>query len=49
MTAGPFVAVIPGLNDERFTNVESISKKGGYPVRVYECPNCHLVELYHED
>lgn len=48
MTAGKIMAIIPGMNDERFVNVEAISEKGGYPVQVYECPRCHLVELYHE-
>jgi hypothetical protein len=49
MTAGKIVAIIPGMNDEHFVNVKAVSETGGYPVRVYECPRCHLIELYHED
>jgi hypothetical protein len=46
MNAAPVVAVIPAMNDERFGNVEKISKAAGFPVQVYECPQCHLVEFY---
>ena len=46
MNAARVIGIIPAMNDERFTNIEKISKTGGFPVQVYECPQCHLVELY---
>jgi hypothetical protein len=49
MTAGVMKAIIPGMMDERFVKVKPISDSAGYPVSVYECPRCHLIELYHED
>jgi hypothetical protein len=46
MNAAPVIVVIPAMNDERFVNVKKISETAGLPVEAYECPLCHLVELY---
>jgi hypothetical protein len=43
MNATPVVSIIPAMSDERFVNV-----KCGLPIQAYECPQCHLVELYRE-
>jgi hypothetical protein len=46
MNASPVIAIIPAMIDENFINVKKISDRGGLPVQAYECPECHLVELY---
>lgn len=38
----PFI--IPALVD---SGEAPISNRLGGPVQIYECPQCHLVELYH--
>ena len=45
MTKTEHVFMIPQLSE----NMEGapISSRLGAPVQAYECPNCHLVELYH--
>jgi hypothetical protein len=43
MTKTDRVFIIPQLGDKG----EAISSHLGASVQVYECPNCHLVELYH--
>jgi hypothetical protein len=48
MTAGEVMAIIPLMMNPKFVNVKAISETTGYPVRVYECPHCHSVELNHE-
>ncbi len=49
MSATAVIGIIPAMNDERFGNIEKISRTAGFPVRVYECPQCHLVELYRQE
>ena len=41
------LGIIPAMLDDRFTS-QTVGKNG-YQVQVHECPNCHLVELYHGD
>jgi hypothetical protein len=48
MHAAPSLTVIPGMLDERFPSFKKINDKCGLAVRAYECPSCHLVELYRE-
>jgi hypothetical protein len=48
MNKAPVIAIIPAMLDDRFPNVKKISDSSGSPVQLYECPHCHLVELYHE-
>jgi hypothetical protein len=41
------VGIIPARrNGELSTKV--VNDACGFPIRAYECPNCHLVELYRE-
>lgn len=40
---GPFM--IPALSQNK---KPPISDRMGAPVQIYECPNCHLIELYHD-
>jgi len=44
MTRTDCVFIIPQLGDKKG---EPISSRLGAPVQAYECPRCHLVELYH--
>jgi hypothetical protein len=46
MNAAHVIGIIPAMKDERFVNVKKISETAGFPVQVYECPQCRLVELY---
>jgi hypothetical protein len=46
MNVTAVIGIIPAMNDDRFPNIEKISRTSGFPVQVYECPQCHLVELY---
>ena|ERR1700731_649480 len=46
MNAVPVIVAIPAMIDERFVNVEKISRAAGLPLQAYECSQCHLVEFY---
>jgi hypothetical protein len=48
MDATPVLGVIPSSLGESFSDAKVINEKCGLVVRAYECPHCHLVELYHE-
>ena len=48
MDGKKIVAIVPFMMNEKFVNVKVVSDSGGYPVQVYICPNCRLVELYQE-
>jgi hypothetical protein len=47
MTASAVVGIIPAKNEEVLTP-KVVNEACGFPVRAYECPQCHLVELYRE-
>lgn len=48
MTATKIVAIIPFMVNERFVNIKPVSETAGYPVQLYVCPQCRLIELYQE-
>jgi len=45
--AAPVVGMIPAKQGAELSP-KVINDACGFPVRAYECPKCHLVELYHE-
>lgn len=47
MTAAPVPSIIPAKREESLS-AKVVNELCGFPVQVYECPNCHLVELYRE-
>jgi hypothetical protein len=47
MRVAPVVGIIPAKSDE-VLSAKVINDACGLPVQAYECPNCHLVELYRE-
>lgn len=47
MQAAPVVGMIPARQTAELS-AKIISDACGFPVRAYECPKCHLVELYRE-
>jgi hypothetical protein len=47
MKTAPVVSIIPAMRDERFST-KVINDACGLAVQAYECPHCHLVELYRE-
>jgi len=49
MNKSQFLSVVPATGEERYgTQSTIVSEKAGIPLQAYECPNCHLVEFYHE-
>jgi hypothetical protein len=47
MKPAPVVGMIPAKRDSELS-AKIIGDACGFPVRAYECPKCHLVELYRE-
>lgn len=47
MKPAPVVGMIPAKQTGELS-LKIISDACGFPVRAYECPKCHLVELYRE-
>jgi len=47
MRAVPVVGMIPARKGAELS-AKIINDACGFPVQVYECPTCHLVELYRE-
>ncbi|MGB9510716.1 MAG: hypothetical protein WBU20_03450 [Candidatus Acidiferrum sp.] len=47
MKAAPVAGMIPA-KDAHTLSTKVINEACGFPVRAYECPHCHLVELYRE-
>jgi ribosomal protein S27AE len=47
MTASPVVGIIPAKSAGELT-ARVVNEACGFPVRAYECPKCHFVELYRE-
>jgi hypothetical protein len=47
MEASPVAGIIPARNEVELT-ARVVNEACGFPVRAYECPKCHLVELYRE-
>lgn len=48
MTRTDRVLVIPNLTRKSDANL-AVNLRDGAPVEAYECPSCHLIELYHVD
>ena len=46
MIAADYIGVVPAQLDQKY-GTQTVSSNDGIPVAMYECPNCHLVELYH--
>jgi hypothetical protein len=40
--------MIPAMAESKAAKAP-ISDRMGAPVQIYECPHCHLVELYHRE
>jgi hypothetical protein len=47
MNASAVLGIIPAKLEETLS-AEIINDKCGLTVRAYECPHCHLIELYRE-
>jgi hypothetical protein len=47
MKPAPVLGMIPARQAGELSS-KIISDACGFPVRAYECPKCHLVELYRE-
>jgi hypothetical protein len=47
MQASPVVGIIPARRNGELSP-KVVNDACGFPIRAYECPNCHLVELYRE-
>jgi hypothetical protein len=47
MQASPVVGIIPARRNGELS-AKVVNDACGFPIRAYECPNCHLVELYRE-
>jgi hypothetical protein len=48
MKASTVAGIIPAWKNEELSP-KVVNDACGFPVRAYECPSCHLVELYRED
>jgi hypothetical protein len=50
MREAGIIVFLPALRDEKYNRQDgAFSQKAGIPACPYECPKCHLVELYHEE
>lgn len=47
MKAVPVIGMIPARSGGELSP-KVINDACGFPVQVYECPSCHLVELYRQ-
>lgn len=47
MQASPVVGIIPARRTGELS-AKVVNDACGFPIRAYECPHCHLVELYRE-
>jgi hypothetical protein len=47
MLVSPVVGIIPARRNGELS-AKVVNDACGFPIRAYECPNCHLVELYRE-
>lgn len=46
MNVAEITAIIPYMVKAPFPEVKPISETAGYPVQIYVCPQCRLIELY---
>jgi hypothetical protein len=50
MQKSKFLGIVPVIGEAKYDTLSiAISEKARLPVRAHECPDCHLVEFYHED
>jgi hypothetical protein len=47
MQASPVVGIIPARSNVELS-AKVVNDACGFPIRAYECPKCHFVELYRE-